>query len=123
MKRLLVSLALTLVLSSLAKGQGGNTTVQATIRDPNGALYTASQVNITFIDPGTPGKIPLLNGSTFQKQFSIYATDSFGKFSISLPDTGIIDTSSGTSTFWSFRVIYSNRATSFVYQTHIDCAN
>src|SRR5438046_5365433 len=121
MKKLLLATILLLISAPLGLSQGGNTTVIATIRDPSGAIYTNSQVNITFLDPGTPGKNPLLNGSTFQKQYTVYATDSAGRFSISLPDNVIIDTGSGTTTQWSFRVIYSDRATSFVYTTPINC--
>src|SRR6266436_10327291 len=122
MRKLLYIATLSLLIPLVTRGQGGTTTVTATILDPNGAVYTQSQVNITFFDPGTPGKQPLLNGSTFQQQYTIYATDSTGLFTIALPDNGIIDTSSGTSTQWSFRVVYSDRATSFVYRTQINCA-
>lgn len=124
MRRLLLALA-ALICPSLTLAQGGTTTVTATVKDPNGALYTSSQVNITFIDPptDTSGKLPLLNGSTFQQQYTIFATDSFAKFSQVLPDNGVIDSSSGTNgTEWSFRIIYSDRATSFVYVTPIRCS-
>src|SRR6266436_2414785 len=122
MRKLLYIATLSLLIPLVTRGQGGTTTVTATIRDPNGAIYTQSQVNITFFDPGTPGKQPLLNGSTFQQQYTVYATDSFGFFTVQLPDNGIIDAASNTSTQWSFRVIYSDRATSFVYRTAINCA-
>ena len=103
--------------------QGGNTTVTAIVKDPNGNLYTNSQVNITFVEPTTIGKIPLLNGSVFQKSYTINKTDSFGRFTISLPDTGVIDNSSGTSlSQWSFRVIFNDGVTSFVYVTPINCS-
>lgn len=115
---------LLLSLPFLAKGQGGTTTVTAIVLDPNGSPYTNSQVNITFFDPGTAGKLPLLNGSTFQTSFTIYATDSFAHFSETIPDNGIIDTGSGTvNTQWKFSICYSDRQTCFVYQTHIDCAH
>ena len=56
---------LTLSPSSLA--QTGHTTVTATVQDANGSLYVNAPFNISFYDPGTSGKLPLLNGSTFQQ--------------------------------------------------------
>lgn len=123
MRKWLQVAILLLMLPVLTKGQGGTTTVQATVLDPNNSPYTNSQVNITFYDPGTPGKLPLLNGSTFQTSFTIYATDSFAHFSETIPDNGIIDTGSGTDTQWKFSICYSDRATCFVYQSKIDCAH
>jgi hypothetical protein len=123
-RRLWLAILLILLTPLLARGQGGTTTVKATVLDPNGSPYTNSQVNITFFDPGTSGKLPLINGSTFQTSYTIYATDSFAKFSEGITDNGAIDSSSGTvNTQWKFSICYSDRLTCFVYQTHIDCAN
>lgn len=122
MKLLSITLLLSLAVHS-CNAQGGNTTVTAIVKDPNNNLYTKSQVSITFYDPGTAGKLPLLNGSTFQKSYTIYATDSFGAFSVSLPDNGIIDSSSGTvNTQWNFSICYSDRVTCFTYRTPINCS-
>jgi hypothetical protein len=124
MRKWLYLAFLLLLLPLVTRGQGGTTTVTAIVLDPNGSPYTNSQVNITFFDPGTAGKLPLLNGSTFQTSFTIYATDSFAHFSETIPDNGIIDSGSGTiNTQWKFSICYSDRQTCFVYQTHIDCAH
>lgn len=123
MKTLLKLLLLTLLTPLAALAQNGTTTVQAIVKDPTGALYVSSQVGASFFDPGTSGKLPLLNGSTFQKSFTGYGTDSFGFFTLNLPDNGIIDSSSGTiGTQWNFTICYKDRATCFTYKTAINCA-
>lgn len=99
----------------------------AVVKDPQGNLYVNSQVSISFYDPGTSGKLPLLNGSTFQQSFPVFGTDSNALFSISLPDNGVIDSSSGTTgTAWNFRIVYINptggQATSFSYRGPINCS-
>jgi hypothetical protein len=77
--------------------QGGTTFISGQILDPAGNKYVNSQVNISFFDPGTSGKLPLLSGSTFQTQYT-YQTDSFGNLPnivlIALPDNGAIAASS-----------------------------
>jgi hypothetical protein len=104
--------------------QGGNTTVTATVQDNAGNLYTNSEVRVSFFDPGTSGKLPLISGSTFQKQFTAFSTDSFGNFTMSLPDNGVIGTSSGaTGTQWNFSICYNDRATCFSTKITINCAS
>lgn len=123
MKGLIKLLLLTLLTPLAALAQNGTTTVQAIVKDPTGALYVSSQVGASFFDPGTSGKLPLLNGSTFQKSFTGYGTDSFGFFTLTLPDNGIIDSSSGTiNTQWNFTICYKDRQTCFTYKTAINCA-
>jgi hypothetical protein len=106
--------------------QGGTTFISGQILDPAGNKYVNSQVNISFFDPGTSGKLPLLSGSTFQTQYT-YQTDSFGNLPnivpIALPDNGAIAASSGaTGTQWIFRVVYQDRVTSFTTTLTINCS-
>lgn len=123
MIKFLKVLLLSLLAPLGALAQNGTTTVHAIVKDPTGALYVSSQVGASFFDPGTPGKLPLLNGSTFQKSFTGYGTDSFGFFSMTLPDNGVIDSSSGTvNTQWNFTICYKDRQTCFTYRTSINCA-
>src|SRR5437016_13400803 len=98
---LIILLAPGLISPSISLSQQGFTTVTATVLDPVGALYTNSQVSVSFFDPGTSGKLPLISGSTFQKSFTGYGTDSFGRFTVTLPDNGAIASTSGaTGTQW-----------------------
>ena len=123
MRRLLLWLGL--ILSPLsAFAQGGNTTITGQVLDPNGNKYTNSGVSISFYDPGTSSKLPLINGSVFQKSYTGYATDSFGNLPpISLPDNGAIATSSGaTGTQWVFSICYSDRQTCFRAPITINCS-
>lgn len=113
-------------LATKAQAPGGTTFVTGQVLDPNGNKYVNSQVNISFYDPGTSGKIPLLNGSTFQTQYT-YQTDSFGNLPnivpIALPDNGVIGSSSGElNTQWTFTIIYSDRVTSFSTKLTINCS-
>lgn len=126
MRRLLL-VSILLLLSPLAlKAQGGTTFISGQVLDSLGNAYVNSQVNISFFDPGTSGKLPLLNGSTFQTQYTVQ-TDSFGNLPnivlTALPDNGTIATSSGaTGTQWIFRVVYQDRVTSFSVNLTINCA-
>lgn len=86
-------------------GQSGQTSVTGTIQDSNGTLYINSPYTVTFYDPSTSGKLPLLNGSTFQRSYSGLATNSSGVLSISLPDNNVIASTSGaTGTQWTFSI-------------------
>lgn len=126
MRRLLLILVAILATPLLANAQGGTTFVSGQVLDPVGNRYANSQVNISFYDPGTSGKLPLLNGSTFQTQYA-YQTDSFGNLPntvlIALPDNGVIGTSSGElNTQWIFTIIYQDRVTSFSTKLTINCS-
>jgi len=122
MKKLIYLAILLLSLSDITKAQNGYVTIVATVKDPTGALYVNSQVGATFQDPGTSGKLPLLYGSTFQTNLTGYGTDSFAHFSLSVADNQQIGASSGaTGTSWRFTILYQDRATSFTYQSPIDC--
>lgn len=123
---LLLSIIILLTLAPISKSQapGGTTQVIGVVKDPLGNLYTNSQISFIFYDPGTSGKLPLLNGSTFQQTFTGYATDSFGNIppSIYLPDNGLIAGSSGaTGTQWIVKVCYSDRVTCFSVNLTINC--
>lgn len=104
----LLSLLLSAILgiTGSACAQSGFTTVTATVRDPNDVLYTNAPINITFYDPGTSGFLPTLgNGTTFQKSYTGFATDSFGTFTVSLADNNFIAAASGaTNTQWRFSI-------------------
>src|ERR1700733_11286813 len=103
MRRWLLGLLSILFFSAGAKAQSGYTQVSATVIDSSGAPYVNAPYNVSFYDPGTSGKLPLLNGSTFQQSFTGVNTDSFGNLAITLPDNGIIASSSGaTGTQWIF---------------------
>src|SRR5712692_7757282 len=93
----LAVLLLLLLLAASAYGQSGFTAVTAIVKDPQGNLYTNAQYNVSFLDPGASGKLPLLSGSVFQKSFAGIQTDSFGAMSITLPDNGVIASSSGAT--------------------------
>lgn len=121
----LVVILLILAPISRAQQPGGTTQVTGVVKDPIGNLYTNSQISFIFYDPGTSGKLPLLNGSTFQQTFTGYATDSFGNIpsGVYLPDNGLIAGSSGaTGTQWIVKVCYSDRVTCFSSNLTIDCA-
>jgi len=123
MRRLLLGLLLLLCSASLGMAQGGNTSLTGQVLDPIGTPYRNSQVNISFFDPGTSGKLPLISGSTFQKSY-VASTDSFGNLSpISLTDNGLIAASSGaTGTQWTFRIVYQDRVTSFTTNLTVNCS-
>jgi len=122
--RYIYTLIMLLLSAYISSAQGGNTSITGQIKDHSGNLYTNSQVNIIFFDPGTSGKLPLLNGSTFQTTYTGYATDSNGNLPpISLPDNGNIGTSSGaTGTQWVFSICFSDRQTCFQTKQTINCS-
>lgn len=123
MKALLAALAL-LILSPLGLAQSGTTHVTAHVLDPNSFAYANSPVHVTFFDPGTSGKLPLINGSTFQTNFTVFSTDSFGNFAIDLTDNALIASTSGaTGTQWKFGICYSDGVTCFTYQATISGAS
>jgi hypothetical protein len=80
----------------------GFTTVQAIVLDPNGVPYANGTWTANFIDPGTPGKTPLINASIITR---VYAgdMDSFAFFTVDLPDNVVIGAQSGAiNTQWLF---------------------
>lgn len=112
---LLITVILILTAIS-AIAQSGYTTVTATVQDSNGTKYVNSPFNVSFFDPGTSGKLPRLNGSTFQTSYSGYATDSSGNLSISLPDNSVIASSSGaTNTQWRFSICTASGTFTTIY--------
>lgn len=123
MKRLLYLVLLLGLISTVARGQGGYTGVTGTVLDPNGVPYVNSTISVSFYDPGTSGKLPLLNGSTFQQQYTGYATDGSGNWpAMALPDNGIIASSSGaTGTQWTFNICYQTGLPCFQFRTAINC--
>src|SRR6266550_4927490 len=125
LKTLLAVLIIILSAPLTLKAQGGNTTIIGTVKDASNNPYSNSRVSISFFDPGTSHKLPLLNGSTFQVTYTGYATDSFGGLPpISLADNGVIGTGSGaTGTQWSISICFSNQVTCFQTKLTIDCAN
>jgi len=83
----------------------GFTTVSATVLDPNGVPYANGDWTANFIDPGTPGKTPLINASIITH---VYAgdMDSFGAFTVDLPDNNVIGAQSGAvNTQWLFTFV------------------
>lgn len=103
--KILILLTIISLSAIPSMGQSGQTSVTGTIQDSNGTLYINSPYTVTFYDPGTSGKLPLLNGSTFQKSYSGLATNSSGVLSISLPDNNVIASTSGaTGTQWTFSI-------------------
>jgi hypothetical protein len=124
MIRRLTLLIIALFIPSILLAQGGTTAVTGQVLDPLGTPYVNSAVSISFYDPGTPGKIPLLCGSDFQKQYSGYATDSYGNLPpIQLPDNGVIDGCSGTvNTQWNFNICYVSGLPCFAFKVHIACS-
>ena len=80
--KLLAKLALLVVfiLGTALGATAQSTVVSATVLDPTGAPYVNGSFTAQFYDPGTSGKIPLINGSTFQTVLA-GQLDSFGKFS------------------------------------------
>lgn len=98
----LLAIAITPIVSH---AQSGYTSVTAVVQDSNGTKYVNAPYTVVFFDPGTSGKLPLLSGSTFQKSYNGYATDSSGNLSISLPDNNVIASTSGaTNTQWVFNI-------------------
>lgn len=80
----------------------GFTTVSATVLDPGGIPYANGTWTANFVDPGTPGKTPLINNSIIT---NVYAgdMDSFGAFTVSLPDNNVIGSQTGAvGTQWKF---------------------
>jgi hypothetical protein len=83
----------------------GFTAVQAIVLDPNSVPYANGTWTANFIDPGTPGKTPLINASIITR---VYAgdLDSFGFFTVNLPDNNIIGAQSGAlNTKWLFTFV------------------
>lgn len=119
MRPLILAILLSL-LGSLAQAQTGTTNVTAHVVDSNGVAYANSPVHITFYDPGTSGQLPLINGSTFQTNITVFATDSAGNFSVTLTDNNQIAATSGaTGTQWTFGICYSDGVTCFNYRATI----
>ena len=107
MKRLLTLaiLIISILYTRPLAAQSGYTTVTAQVVDANGTKYVNAPYTVTFFDPGTSGKLPLLSGSVFQQNYNGYATDGNGNLSISLPDNSIIASTSGaTGTQWVFSI-------------------
>lgn len=102
----IIIILLAIVITPIASyAQSGYTQVTALVQDSNGSKYVNAPYTVTFFDPGTSGKLPLLSGSTFQKNYNGYATDSSGNLSISLPDNSVIASTSGaTNTQWVFNI-------------------
>ena len=101
------------------------TNVSANVFDPNNQVYANGTFTAQFYDPGTSGKLPLLNGSPFQQRLS-GSLDSFGSFSVPLADNNVIASSSGaTGTQWIFNIcsqpyqLYQGKTYCFNYQTTI----
>lgn len=83
----------------------GFTTLTGTIKDPFGTPYANGTWTANFVDPGTPGKTPLINGSIITR---VYAgdLDGFGVFTVSLPDNAVIASQTGAvGTQWSFTFV------------------
>lgn len=104
--KLLLYLLPLIALSVLpSHAQTGYTVVTATVRDPNNALYVNAPYNVSFVDPGTSGLLPLLNGSVFQQTYSGISTDANGHLTILLPDNVLIGSTSGElNTQWRFSI-------------------
>src|ERR1700688_2272016 len=80
----------------------GFTVVSAVVLDRNGIPYANGTWTANFIDPGTPGITPLINASIITR---VYAgdMDSFGNFTVTLPDNNVIAAQTGAlNTKWSF---------------------
>lgn len=102
MRKWLFALLLALI-PSIASAQ--YTTVTANVVDVNNTPYANGSFTVQFVDPGTSGQLPLLNGNTFQKVYGASPIDSFGNFTIPLPDNNVIASSSGaTGTQWTFGI-------------------
>src|SRR5258708_38626819 len=103
-------------LCPLTMAQSGFTNVTAVVADSNGTKYVNSPYVVTFYDPGTSGRLPLLSGSIFQQCYNGYATDSSGNLSITLPDNAVIASTSGaTNTQWTFSICTAVGAYTTVY--------
>jgi hypothetical protein len=75
------------------------------VLDPNSVPYANGDWTANFIDPGTPGKTPLINASIITH---VYAgdMDSFGAFTVDLPDNSVIAAQSGAvGTQWLFTFV------------------
>ena len=114
-----------LLAASAIPAMAQYTTVSANVFDPNNQVYANGTFTAQFYDPGTSGKLPLLNGSTFQQRLS-GSLDSFGYFSVPLADNGVIASSSGaTGTQWTISIcsqpyqLYLGKTYCFSYQTTI----
>jgi hypothetical protein len=102
MRRWLLVIAILLLGASESRAQ--YTTVSATVLDPTGNPYVNGSFTAQFSDPGTSGKLPLLNGSTFQTVVS-GQLDSFGSFTAVVADNMVIASSSdATNTTWVFNI-------------------
>jgi hypothetical protein len=108
-KRLLGALLLILCFASFANAQ--NTTVSATVTDPNSNVYGNGTWTITFIPQGVNSpSIYRLNGSTFTQQFS-GSTNGSGALSQAVGDSNLITPAGST---WQICVT-SFTGTSFCY--------
>jgi hypothetical protein len=80
----------------------GFTTVNCTVLDPNNLPYSNGTWSANFVDPGTPGRTPLINGGIITR---VYAGDMDvnGTFTVDLPDNVVVGTQSGAlNTQWTF---------------------
>jgi hypothetical protein len=82
-----------------AFGQGGFTTVNGTITDPNGIPWSGGTITAQLITPG--GTSPTLNGVSFSGTSVTGILGLTGSFTIRLGDSGVI-LPSGTT--WQFTV-------------------
>src|SRR5205807_4628944 len=127
-----LTLLLSIFVPAVSCAQSSFTTVTGVVQDPLANVYQNGTFSVNFFDPGTSGKQPLLPGNQpFQTQYS-GSLDSFGAFSVNLPDNGVIATASGaTGTTWQFfmcanpgilRLTTTNPIPCFSYSTPIVCA-
>src|SRR5580700_10183527 len=115
----LAALILTLVaaVTAVAQVPAGFTGLTFVVADSTGAVWAGGTYLVQFVDPGTSGQLPLLNGNTFQKVYAGLVLDSFGRGSINLPDNNVIASSSGaTGTQWDFSVSDSTNKCHFNLQ-------
>lgn len=80
----------------------GFTDVSCQVLDPFGTPYGNGTFSVGFIDPGTPGKTPLINGSAITWEYA-GCMDSSGNMAVSLPDNNVIGSQTGAvGTQWRF---------------------
>lgn len=122
-RRLLWLMLLGLLSSLPTLAQQGFTVVSGTVVDSNGSVYSNATFNVGFVNPGTPaGVLPLLNGSTFQQQYVGVVTDSFGRFSLAIPDNNVIALSGALNTQWNFSfcsVLYPAPNQKYCFNTNL----
>ena len=115
-------LPLLLLLWALpARGQGGYTTVTATVLDPNGAPYVGCHGNASFVPSPTATQAPLISGSTFQTDVPIPACDSFANFTLVLVDNNQVTDGhvSPPASQWNFNIVSQDGKTGFSCQMTI----